>query len=143
MADEDFRTIWLNADDPTVVQIIDQRLLPHEYRLHELRTWHDGLVAIRDMYVRGAPLIGATAAWSLYLAALGDEPADRAVRTAAAALLESRPTAVNLHWAVQRILRRVDQAGPDADLAAAIRGHLGLDDGLGLGEAVARRHAHG
>ena len=118
MADEHFRTIWLKPDDPKVVQIIDQRLLPHEYRVHDLSTWRDGLVAIRDMYVRGAPLIGATAAWSLYLAALDGEAA---VSAAAAALLESRPTAVNLHWAIERILGIVDQASPGADLAAAIR----------------------
>lgn len=119
MADENFRTIWLKADDPAVVQIIDQRLLPHEYRVHDLVSWRDGLVAIRDMYVRGAPLIGATAAWSLYLAALNEEPADVAVRRAAAALLESRPTAVNLHWAVERILRVVDRN--ETGLAEAIR----------------------
>ena len=121
MADESFRTIWLKADDPKVVQIIDQRLLPHEYCIHDLRSWQDGLVAIRDMYVRGAPLIGATAAWSLYLAALNDKPAAQAVRTAAAALLEARPTAVNLHWAVQRILEIVDRTDQGDDLAAAIR----------------------
>ena len=59
---EDFRTIWLSPDDDAVVQIIDQRLLPHEYRVHDLTSWQDGVVAIADMYVRGAPLIGATAA---------------------------------------------------------------------------------
>ena len=74
---EDFRTIWLKPNDPTVVQIIDQRLLPHEYRVHNLRSWQDGLVAIADMYVRGAPLIGATAAWSLYLAALDSSDPER------------------------------------------------------------------
>ncbi|MDH3337315.1 MAG: S-methyl-5-thioribose-1-phosphate isomerase, partial [Gammaproteobacteria bacterium] len=61
MADEGFRTIWLKPDDPSIVQIIDQRRLPHEYRIHDLASWQDGLVAIQDMYVRGAPLIGATA----------------------------------------------------------------------------------
>ncbi len=118
---EDFRTIWLKPDDPTVVQIIDQRLLPHEYRVHDLRSWEDGLVAIADMYVRGAPLIGATAAWSLYLAALSDNEPEKAVRNAAAALLESRPTAVNLRWAVERILAVVDGRQGDAALAGLIR----------------------
>ena len=46
---ESFRTIWLKPDDPTVVQIIDQRLLPHEYRIHDLHSWQDGLVAIDEM----------------------------------------------------------------------------------------------
>ena len=93
-----------------MVQIIDQRVLPHEYRVHDLHTWQDADTAIADMYVRGAPLIGATAAWGLYLAALANPSAD-AVRTAAGALLQSRPTAVNLRWAVERILRLVDASG--------------------------------
>ena len=121
MVDESFRTIWLKPGDPEVVQIIDQRLLPHEFRVHDIESWQDGLTAINDMYVRGAPLIGATAAWSLYLAALKGAPASAAVREAAAALLESRPTAVNLHWAVERILGIVDSVDDDAEVAAAIR----------------------
>ena len=70
---ENFRSIWLKDDDPAVVQIIDQRRLPHELVITDLRTVEDGISAIRDMLVRGAPLIGGTAAWSLYLAAL-DSP---------------------------------------------------------------------
>lgn len=61
MTTENFRTIWQKPDDPAVVQIIDQRVLPHEYRVHDLHTWQDADTAIADMYVRGAPLIGATA----------------------------------------------------------------------------------
>lgn len=110
MTAENFRTIWLKADDPGVVQIIDQRLLPHEYTVHELRTWQDADTAIADMYVRGAPLIGATAAWGLYLAALSD-PTPAGVRSAAEALLQSRPTAVNLRWAIERIMRLVEATG--------------------------------
>jgi len=120
MASEDFRTIWLHPDDPEVVQIIDQRLLPHDYSIHDLHTWSDGVEAIADMYVRGAPLIGATAAWSLYLAALhGKFPKDE-VAHAAEALLQSRPTAVNLRWAVERIMAQVADAA-DGDLAGIIR----------------------
>jgi len=118
---EDFRTIWPKPGDPSVVQIIDQRLLPHEFRVHDLRNWQDGVQAISDMYVRGAPLIGATAAWSLYLAAAhGTSPA-ATVREAADALLRSRPTAVNLRWAVERILSIVATAPNDADLVKLIR----------------------
>lgn len=112
MTAENFRTIWLKADDPSVVQIIDQRLLPHEYTVHDLRTWQDADTAIADMYVRGAPLIGATAAWGLYLAALSD-PTPAGIRAAANALLQSRPTAVNLRWAIERILRLVEASGDD------------------------------
>jgi methylthioribose-1-phosphate isomerase len=109
---EDFRTIWQKPDDPAVVQIIDQRVLPHEYRVHDLHTWQDADTAIADMYVRGAPLIGATAAWGLYLAAIAEPSAD-AVRAAGNALLQSRPTAVNLRWAVERIFRLIDASGDD------------------------------
>jgi methylthioribose-1-phosphate isomerase len=120
MASEDFRTIWLHPDDPEVVQIIDQRLLPHDYSIHDLHTWSDGVEAIANMYVRGAPLIGATAAWSLYLAALrGKSPKDE-VAQAAEALLQSRPTAVNLRWAVERIMALVADAA-DGELAGIIR----------------------
>ncbi|MGB5336150.1 MAG: S-methyl-5-thioribose-1-phosphate isomerase [Woeseiaceae bacterium] len=116
---EDFRTIWLKPDDPSVVQIIDQRKLPHEYRVHELGCWQDGLVAIAEMYVRGAPLIGATAAWSLYLAANAGGRAE--VHKAAAALLESRPTAVNLRWAIERILVLVDGHAENVKLVDKVR----------------------
>jgi len=118
MTAENFRTIWLKPDDPTVVQIIDQRLLPHDYKVHDLRTWQDADMAIADMYVRGAPLIGATAAWGLYLAALED-PTPSGVRKAADALLQSRPTAVNLRWGIERIMRLVEQS--DIDLVERIR----------------------
>ena len=119
MTAETFRTIWLKPDDPSIVQIIDQRLLPHEYTVHDMHTWQDACTAIADMYVRGAPLIGATAAWGLYLAALAT-PTVAGVNAAAEALLRSRPTAVNLRWAVERILRLAATNGDD-DLVDAIR----------------------
>jgi methylthioribose-1-phosphate isomerase len=107
---ENFRTIWLSPGDDSVVQIIDQRLLPHDYRIHDLQSWQDGVEAIAEMYVRGAPLIGATAAWSLYLAALKADDVQSEVSTAANALLDSRPTAVNLRCAVERVLDRLQYA---------------------------------
>ncbi len=99
-----FRTIWL-ADADTV-RIIDQRKLPHDYVVTDLTTWQDGYAAIADMLVRGAPLIGATAAYSLYLAAHtgGRAAFDRAARD----LPESRPTAVNLAWATSRIVKAAE-----------------------------------
>ncbi len=117
MADKNFRTIWLKPDDASIVQIIDQRRLPHEYHVLDLTTWRDGVVAISDMAVRGAPLIGATAAWSLYLAArVGDD-----LREAAKTLCNSRPTAVNLRWAVDRVMQAVDKAADKAELADIVR----------------------
>ena len=114
---EDFRTIWQKPGSPDVVQIIDQRRLPHEYVIADLNTWQDGATAISDMLVRGAPLIGATAAWSLYLAAVeqgsaGDSKA--AVLRAADALAETRPTAVNLRWALERVRSVIETSSPEA-----------------------------
>ena len=116
---EDFRTIWLSPDDDGVVQVIDQRKLPHEYRIHDLTSWQDGVVAIADMYVRGAPLIGATAAWSLYLAAHTD--GHDGMAAAAEALLESRPTAVNLRWAVDRVMSVANDAPAGVPLDRVVR----------------------
>lgn len=97
-----FRTIWPHPGDPSIVQIIDQRQLPHAFVIQDLKTWQDGATAIRDMAVRGAPLIGATAAWSMVLAAQASE--DRAhLARAAEGLLATRPTAVNLRWAIERM----------------------------------------
>ena len=116
---EAFRTIWQDPDNPETIQIIDQRRLPHEYVVHDLHDWRDGAHAIRDMLVRGAPLIGATAAWSLYLAALenqGKPDGVSAILAAAAALGETRPTAVNLRWALGRMTAVIVSAGDDVDL---------------------------
>ena len=66
---KDLRTIWLEPDEKTV-KIIDQRRLPHEFVLVDLHNVDDVITAIKDMYVRGAPLIGATGAYGVYLAAL-------------------------------------------------------------------------
>ncbi len=111
---ETFHTIWLQEQDDTIVQIIDQRQLPHEYVVVDLTSYRDGVHAISEMLVRGAPLIGATAAWSLYLAGL---KADRTedplpfIRKAAAELGATRPTAVNLQWAIDRVLTVIENAG--------------------------------
>lgn len=121
MSSENFRTIWLHPGDPGVVQIIDQRRLPHDYHIHDLTKWQDGVEAIVDMYVRGAPLIGATAAWSLYLAALHSGASRKEIATAATALLASRPTAVNLKWAVDRVMQLVDSTESDDQLVNVIR----------------------
>jgi len=110
---EEFRTIWQKPDDPETVQVIDQRRLPHEYIVQDLKSWQDGAKAISDMVVRGAPLIGATAAWSLYLAALerrGQPDSLAYIVQAAERLAETRPTAVNLRWALDRVLAVVNSA---------------------------------
>jgi methylthioribose-1-phosphate isomerase len=125
---EDFRTIWLHPDDPAIVQIIDQRHLPHRYEVRDLRRHTDGAFAISEMLVRGAPLIGATAAWSLYLAALEgraiDEDLSRQIeflRSAAETLAGTRPTAVNLHWGIERMLARLADVTDSDDLVMRLR----------------------
>jgi len=120
---EAFRTIWQKPDDPEIVQIIDQRRLPHEYVEKDLKVWQDGASAISDMLVRGAPLIGATAAWSLYLCALehrGDKNQREHIETAAARLAVTRPTAVNLRWALDRVATVMHKAGEGQDLVALL-----------------------
>jgi methylthioribose-1-phosphate isomerase len=123
-----FRTIWLHPDDPSVVQIIDQRKLPHHYVLRDLRTHRDGAHAIHEMLVRGAPLIGATAAWSLYLAALEatgkyDDPGQQVgfIRDAADTLAATRPTAVNLRWGIDRMLATLEGITEAAGLQHRLR----------------------
>jgi methylthioribose-1-phosphate isomerase len=121
---EAFRTIWLKDDDASVVQIIDQRLLPHEFVVRDLHTSRDAAHAIREMLVRGAPLIGATAAWGLYLAAMESRRSGEAmavVRRAADELGKTRPTAVNLRWALDRMMDRLRRAGEPVDLVSVLR----------------------
>ena len=120
---DEFRTIWQKSDDAAIVQIIDQRRLPHEYVVHDLETWQDGAAAISDMLVRGAPLIGATAAWSLYLAArkYQERPDCRQqVLAAAEQIGETRPTAVNLRWALDRVRAVIDSLADDSQLIVVL-----------------------
>ena len=100
VAGRHYRTIWLKPDDERVVQLIDQRALPHRFVVEEVRTVEQMAAAIRDMHVRGAPLIGAAAAYGMYLAMLAGMEAN----AAAELLRATRPTAVNLAWAIERQL---------------------------------------
>ena len=104
-----YRTIWLKEDDPTVVQIIDQRHLPHQFVVEDLATVADMAQAIKDMHVRGAGLIGAAAGFGMYIAAL-HAPKESFMESLAAdgeKLKATRPTAVNLAWAVDRQLEAI------------------------------------
>lgn len=118
---ETFRTIWLKPDDPAIVQIIDQRLLPHEYVVRDLASWNDCAVAIRDMLVRGAPLIGATAAWGIYLAALTAGNRQDVLDDALRKLGEARPTAVNLRWAIERMAGVIRRSAQSDNLVLILR----------------------
>jgi methylthioribose-1-phosphate isomerase len=112
------RTIWLAPDGGTV-EIIDQTRLPHELVVRRLERLDDMARAIRDMQVRGAPLIGAAAAYGIALA-MAEDPADRALEHAAGVLAATRPTAVNLHWALGEMRRTLLPIAPADRFAAAL-----------------------
>jgi len=112
-----YRTIWVDEDGWSV-RIIDQTKLPWAVEIVRLTTLEHGAHAIRTMQVRGAPLIGATAAYSLCLALRAD-PSTDAMERAAAVLAETRPTAVNLRWALERMLVRLRNTAVSARLEAA------------------------
>ena len=106
---KDIRTIWLDNDE-RIVKIIDQRKLPHEFILVDLKTVDDAIKAIKDMYVRGAPLIGATGAYGMYLATLnapGNQIDPEYLKKEADRLKAARPTAVNLAWGVNKVLTAI------------------------------------
>jgi methylthioribose-1-phosphate isomerase len=94
-------TIWVDANDQQI-NIIDQRYLPHKLSIVKLNSVKDVEFAIREMQVRGAPLIGVTAAFGMYLAAL-ENSSTEFLDKAANFLINARPTAVNLSWAVKKI----------------------------------------
>ena len=103
-----YRTIWME-EDPGVVKVIDQRFLPFEFRILELKSSTDAFNAIAEMAVRGAPLIGATAAFGLYLAAFRSDPENWCEEVVAAGkkLISARPTAVNLKYAIDLLMEKV------------------------------------
>lgn len=111
------RTIWLNEDGWSV-GIIDQTRLPHELVTVTLTSMADAAHAIKSMQVRGAPLIGATAAYGLALGLRADA-SDAALALAIAYLAEQRPTAVNLRWALENVRQVVQPLAPEARAAAA------------------------
>ncbi len=100
---EQYHTIWLKEDNDQIVQVFDQRKLPHEFIIQDLRSYQDAVFAIKDMVVRGAPLIGVTAAYGLYLACLENTSNDF-LKKSAQELRETRPTAVNLMWAIDSMM---------------------------------------
>ncbi|HPW29847.1 MAG TPA: S-methyl-5-thioribose-1-phosphate isomerase [Rhodoferax sp.] len=105
-----FRTIWLKPGNDHVVQVIDQTKLPHAFEVNDLVSVEDVCNAIRDMTVRGAGLIGASAAYGMYLACLHTHATDfqHDLICAGTALKATRPTAANLAWAVHRMLLAID-----------------------------------
>ncbi|MCK9412341.1 MAG: S-methyl-5-thioribose-1-phosphate isomerase [Prolixibacteraceae bacterium] len=116
-----YRTIWIDETVETVIKIIDQRFLPHKFIIEDLKTVHDVALAIKEMHVRGAGLIGATAGYGMYLAAL-EAPQDNSftayLENAGDYLKATRPTAVNLSWAVEKQLIAIKNETAIADKIA-------------------------
>src|SRR5258708_8878754 len=112
-----YRTIWLHTDGASV-EVIDQTRLPHEFATLRLANLSDAVAAIRSLVVRGAPLIGVTAAYGLALAMRSDA-SDDGLTQASHALLKTRPTAVNLRWALDEMRARIAPLSPSARPDAA------------------------
>ena len=112
-----FRTIWF---DNNIVKIIDQTKLPHQFIIKELKTIKDAILAIKNMEVRGAPLIGATAAYGLVLSII--EKNDQSfLKKSSEDLIKSRPTAINLKWAVDRMMKKLSGVNSEEILNIAIK----------------------
>ncbi len=114
-----YRTIWLNADGRSV-DVIDQRWLPHDFRVETIGSVDTMATAIRDMWVRGAPLIGVAAAYGLALQTTVDA-SDAALERAAEQLQHTRPTAINLRWALDEMLKVLRPARVSDRVALAYR----------------------
>jgi methylthioribose-1-phosphate isomerase len=128
VGDRHYRSIWCEAGSGEV-RIIDQRWLPHEFRVARLDTLEEFATAIRDMWVRGAPLIGATAALGV-ARQMARDPSDAALAAACATLHDTRPTAINLRWALDAMREALAplSAGDRADRAFALAMRICDDD---------------
>lgn len=130
-----YRTIWL-SDDGRSVEIIDQRWLPHDFRIVKVDTVNGIATAIRDMWVRGAPLIGVTAAYGVAMQ-MADDPADAALDAVWETLHETRPTAINLRWALDEMRRFLRPLPTEQRAAAAYRRASEIaNEDVGLNRAI-------
>src|SRR6188474_2365661 len=130
-----YRTIWL-ADDGRTVRIIDQTLLPHRFEIVDLRDLVAAVTAIKAMQVRGAPLIGAAAVYGICLAMAADA-SDQSLDQAYEALLASRPTAVNLRWALDAMRSHLRNRRREERVEAAYRRAAEIcDDDVAINAAI-------
>ena len=116
IANKEYRTIWYKDN---VVKIIDQTKLPHQFIIKDLKTVKDAINAIKVMEVRGAPLIGGTAAYGMVLAIQENNDSDF-IKKSSKELIESRPTAINLKWAVDRMIKKLSGINSDQILDIAL-----------------------
>ena len=115
---KEYRTIWYEGN---IVKIIDQTKLPHQFIIKELKSVNDAINAIKTMEVRGAPLIGGTAAYGIGLA-LQESNNLEFIKKSAKELILSRPTAINLKWAVDRMMKKIVGINSDEILPRYIVG---------------------
>ena len=113
---KEYRTIWLQNN---IVKIIDQTKLPHKFIIKELKTVKEAVNAIKTMEVRGAPLIGATAAYGIVLSVIENND-QTFLQKSASDLISSRPTAINLKWAVDRMIKKLSGVNSEKILEIAI-----------------------
>ncbi len=113
---KEYRTIWYEEN---VVKIIDQTKLPHRFIIKELKTVKDAINAIKVMEVRGAPLIGGTAAYGMALA-VKENNSPEFIKKSSEELIQSRPTAINLKWAVDRMMKKLSGINSDQILSIAL-----------------------
>ena len=114
---KEYKTIWYEDD---VVKIIDQTKLPHQFIIKDLKTVKDAINAIKIMEVRGAPLIGGTAAYGVALAVQENNDPEF-IKKSSEDLIRSRPTAINLKWAVDRMVKKLSGINSDQILDIALR----------------------
>ena len=113
---KEYRTIWF---EDNVVKIIDQTKLPHQFIIKDLKTVKDAINAIKIMEVRGAPLIGGTAAYGVVLA-IKENNNSEFIKKSSEQLIQSRPTAINLKWAVDRMMKKLSGINKDQLLDIAL-----------------------
>ena len=134
-----WRTIWLEPDGGLgsySIGVIDQTLLPHRFTTRTLRSCDEAADAIRTMVVRGAPLIGVTGAYGLMLALQAD-PGDASLAAAFEQLNATRPTAINLRWALERVRAKVQPLPPaERAEAAKVEAAAIADEDVAMGEAI-------
>ena len=136
VADTHCRTIWPVANGDAV-EVIDQTKLPHRFETLVLRTAEEGARAIKEMVVRGAPLIGVTAAYAFAMAMRAD-PSNANMARAGAILAASRPTAVNLRWALERMRARLECVPPpDRSAVALAEANAIAEEEIALSRAIA------
>ncbi|MBN2631863.1 MAG: S-methyl-5-thioribose-1-phosphate isomerase [Rhodobacteraceae bacterium] len=133
MGNTQYRSIWVEG---SAVRIIDQTRLPHEFCIITLDSLAQAATAIRDMWVRGAPLIGATAAYGMAIG-MREDASDAGLQRAHDVLMQTRPTAVNLRWALEDMLAHLAPLAPaDRAAAAMARAAAVADDDVAINASI-------